>query len=289
MMLLKKVRLLAIKSKIVHMKLKIAFLWIFSFIFTIAIAYYQRKTGPTYPVSGKTEIAGQTIKYRLIRTHGGEEDAKISIKNADASIEGLIKYKRLGTEDEWTSKAMDRNGQNLEASLPHQPPAGKLLYHVALTQGEESVLLNDEPTVIRFKGAVPMWVLLPHIIIMFTAMMMSTRTGLEALGRGGKTYSYAWITTVTLFIGGLILGPVVQNYAFGAFWTGWPFGQDLTDNKTLVAFIFWAIAVWRLKKNPENRTWPIIAMVTLLLVYLIPHSMFGSSFDYSSGAVVTGK
>jgi hypothetical protein len=132
-------------------------------------------------------------------------------------------------------------------------------------------------------------VLIPHIIMMFTAMMMSTRTGLEAITRGKKTYAYAWITMGTLFLGGLILGPIVQKYAFGAYWTGWPFGHDLTDDKTLVAFIFWAIAVWRLFRKPENRTWPVVAMVILLMVYLIPHSMFGSSLDYSSGTVVTGK
>ena len=201
----------------------------------------------------------------------------------------MIKYRRLGTDDEWISFPMKRDGQDLKGYLPNQPPAGKLMYHVALTNGTESVLLNEEPTVIRFKGAVPAWVLIPHIIIMFTAMMMSTRTGLEALARGKNSYRYSLITLVTLFIGGLILGPVVQKYAFGAYWTGWPFGQDLTDNKTLVAFIFWAIAAWRLFRKPENRTWPVVAMVVLLLVYLIPHSMFGSELDYSSGTVVTGK
>jgi hypothetical protein len=271
------------------MSLRKTFLWIFSFVFTVAIAYYQRKTGPTYPVSGKVEIAGQTVKYKLIRTHGGEEDAELKIKNVSEGIDGLVKYKRFGTDEEWTSFSMKRDGSDLKAFLPHQPPAGKLMYHIALTSGDESVILNDEPVVIRFKGDVPGWVLIPHILIMFTAMMMSTRTGLEALARGMNAYRYAWITAVTLFVGGLILGPVVQKYAFDAFWTGWPFGQDLTDNKTLVAFIFWAIAVWRLKKNPGNRTWPVVAMIVLLLVYLIPHSMFGSSLDYSSGTVVTGK
>jgi hypothetical protein len=264
-------------------------LWIFSFIFTISIAYYQRKTGPTHAINDKTEFAGHTVKYKLIRSHGGDEDAKIILKNVDESIEGLIKYKRYGTDDEWVSFAMQRDGKNLTGFLPHQPPAGKLMYHLALTSGDESVLLNDEPTVIRFKGAVPAWALIPHIIIIFTAMMMSTRTGLEALIRGKKTYPYAIITMVTLLAGGLILGPIVQKYAFGAFWTGWPFGQDLTDNKTLVAFIFWAVAVWRLSRNPGNRLWPVLAMIVLLMVYLIPHSMFGSELDYSSGTVVTGK
>jgi len=271
------------------MKPKIMLLWIFSFIFTVGIAYYQRKTGPTNPIRGKAEIAGQTVKYKLLRSYDGADDAEIIFKDVDQSIEGMIKYKRLGTEDEWVSFAMQRDGKNLIGYLPHQPPAGKLIYHVALTDGQNNVLLNEDPVVIRFTGAVPLWVLIPHIFLMFTAMMMSTRTGLEALARGKKTYLYAWITLVTLFIGGLILGPVVQKYAFGAFWTGWPFGKDLTDNKTLVAFIFWAIAVWRLFRKPENRTWPVVAMAILLLVYLIPHSMFGSSLDYGSGTVVTGK
>jgi hypothetical protein len=268
---------------------RIVFLWIFSFVFTVAIAYYQRKTGPTYPVRAKAEIAGKEIRYELIRSCSTDEDAMIRIKDIDGSISGTIKYKRLGTQDEWTPVAMQYDGKDLLGILPHQPPAGKLEYHVTLTSSNESVLLNDEPTVIRFKGSVPAWVLIPHIIIMFTAMMMSTRTGLESIARGKKSYKYALITLVTLFIGGLILGPVVQKYAFGAFWTGWPFGQDLTDNKTLVAFIFWAIAAWRLKINPENRAWPIAAMIILLLVYLIPHSMFGSQLDYGSGTINTGR
>jgi len=40
------------------------------------------------------------------------------------------------------------------------------------------------------------------------------------------------------------LGPLVQLNAFGDLWTGWPFGGDWTDNKTLFAFIFWVIAAF---------------------------------------------
>ncbi len=271
------------------MKNKVVFLWIFSFLFTACIAYYQRTTGPTYPISGKKEIAGRMVKYKLIRTHGGDGDAEIIIKKIADNITGSLKYKRFGTNDEWVSAPMQRDGMNLVGYLPHQPPAGKVIYQVTLTSGDESVLLNAEPTVVRFKGDVPAWILIPHILLMFIAMMMSTRTGLEALAREKNTLRYAWITMVSLFIGGLLLGPVVQNYAFGEYWTGWPFGHDLTDDKTLVALIFWAIAVWRLFRKPENRTWPVVAMVVLLLVYLIPHSMFGSSLDYGSGQVMTGK
>lgn len=270
------------------MKIKNTLIWIFSFLFTIAIAYYQRTTGPTYPMNGKKEFAGHEIRYKLIRT-SGERDAELKIKDVPEGVMGQVRYKRLNTSDDWTILPMVRDGEALIALLPQQPPAGKLVYYVDLMSDAGQITLNEDPAVIRFKGDVPAWALIPHVIIMFTAMMMSTRTGLESLFRRQKTYSYAWITAITLFAGGLILGPVVQKYAFGAFWTGWPFGNDLTDNKTLVAFIFWAVAVWRLKKYPQNRTWPVAAMIVLLLVYLIPHSMFGSELDYSSGEIMTGK
>jgi hypothetical protein len=87
----------------------------------------------------------------------------------------------------------------------------------------------------------------------------------------------------------MILGPVVQKYAFGEFWAGWPFGKDLTDNKTLVAFVAWIIAVVRLRKNKEKRGWALAAAIILLAIYLIPHSMFGSELDYSTGDIGTGK
>ena len=263
--------------------------WIFSVIFTLSIAYYQRTTGPTYEKRGTATLDDDIIKYKLIRSAESTGDAEVRVRVPDEGIMGAIKYKRFKTPDEWVSYPMVRVGDELVGILPAQPPAGKLEYQVALNKGERFVLLTEEPIVIRFTGAVPLWALIPHVIIMFTAMLMSTRTLLEALFIKRRTYLYAWITVVTLFVGGLILGPIVQKFAFGEYWTGWPFGQDLTDNKTLLAWVVWLVALIRLYKNRNNVTWPVIAGIVLLLVYLIPHSMFGSELDYSSGEINTGK
>jgi hypothetical protein len=73
----------------------------------------------------------------------------------------------------------------------------------------------------------------------------------------------------------------VQKFAFGAYWTGWPVGHDLTDNKTAVAFLFWIIAFIRLRRNRQAYGWAIAASVVLLLVYLIPHSVMGSEIDHT--------
>ena len=259
-------------------------LWSLTILFTFFISYLQRTTGPTYPVSGKTMVGTEEIRYKLIRTDeitGKTPESEIPIK-APETISGSYIYKRFKSYDEWTEKPLRREGENLIISIPRQPMAGKIEYLVSLTDGENLVKLTKEPVVMRFKGVVPkLSVLLPHVLMMLLAMIFSTRTGLEALVRGKRTRILALWTLIFLGIGGLILGPVMQKYAFDAYWTGWPFGHDLTDNKTAVAFIFWVIALIALYRKPERRVMPIVAAIVLLAIYSIPHSMLGSEIDYT--------
>ncbi|PLX11916.1 MAG: hypothetical protein C0594_03040 [Marinilabiliales bacterium] len=122
---------------------------------------------------------------------------------------------------------------------------------------------------------------------MFAAMLLSNLSALLAVAKRKKYRLYAMLAFLSLAIGGMILGPIVQKFAFGEFWTGIPFGYDLTDNKTLIAFIFWTLAfILNLK---GRRPWVVVlAAVILLAVYSIPHSMMGSELNYSSGQITTG-
>ncbi len=268
---------------------KSVFWWIISILFTLAIAYYQRTTGPTYPVRGKIIMNNQEMKYKLLTSNDSHIPAEVIVRGNVEGISGQIEYKKYNTNEAWQLTEMKLKEGILIGELPPQPPAGKLMYKVTLNSGAESLNLTAQPVVIRFKGAVPAFVLFPHILIMFLAMLYSTRTGIEALMKGEKTKNYTLITLLLLLVGGMILGPVVQKYAFGEFWTGVPFGYDLTDNKTLIAFLAWIIAYLRVRRNNSNRAWVIVASVVLLMVYLIPHSMFGSELDYSTGNIGTGK
>ncbi len=256
-------------------------IWTLAIIIFLGSAVYQRLTGPTHPARGSVEVGGQTVKYRLERTHGGLTDCTISLILPDTTIEPVLAYKRFKSNDEWSGGKMERHGDTVKYALPHQPPAGKLKYRITLINGEQKIPIPpDKPVVIRFKGAVPKPILYSHILFMSLAMILANVAGLTALGRGPTRKSVIW-TIVTLFIGGLILGPVVQKYAFGAFWTGWPIGHDLTDNKTAFAFIFWIIAFFRGSKGRNPKIWIIIAAIVTLGIYLIPHSMLGSELDYS--------
>ncbi|MHC1775740.1 MAG: hypothetical protein AB9834_10040 [Lentimicrobium sp.] len=261
--------------------------WIITILITLASVVYQRSTGPTYPLRGEATIGSETVKYKLLRTYDGPDDAEISIDDKSGNLKGLFSYKRYKSHDEWTVVEMKHQGGKLLAYLPHQPPAGKVMYEITLSDGVNNVKITEEPAILRFKGFVPAGILIPHIILMFLAMLLSTRTGIEALSKGSQTFSFAVLTAVSLIGGGLILGPIVQKYAFGDYWTGWPakgfstFG-DLTDNKTAIAFLFWPIAIYRLWKNKENRGWALVASVVMLLVYLIPHSTLGSEIDHTN-------
>jgi len=185
---------------------------------------------------------------------------------------------------------MQRMGQNLTAFLPHQPPAGKLAYFVELKNGTgDAIRIPEQSDVItRFKGDVPIFWLLPHIVFMFSALMLAVRTGLGLLFRE-PVRKIVVIAFWLLLVGGMFLGPVVQKFAFNEFWTGVPYGYDLTDNKTLIAFLFWAGAFFLTRKEGKGRWAAAVAVVVMLAVYLIPHSTWGSEYDYAKNQVVTGN
>jgi hypothetical protein len=259
-------------------------LWLLAFMLTAAVFVYQRLTGPTHPVRASESIKGKIISYRLLRSHTKFEKMPVQIKAQDKNVKAWLNYKRYKTNDEWTEIEMTRDAEEteiLKGEIPGQPAAGKVEYTIRVQVNGEDVLINNGKSIVaRFKGNVPSGFLIAHIIFMFLSILFALRTGMEILRKEGRYY---WMVNWTLgivFIGGLILGPIVQKYAFGDLWTGFPFGFDLTDNKVLIAVIFW-LAAFFLKK--KSKWWVGLAAVVMIIIYLIPHSVLGSELDYESG------
>lgn len=257
-------------------------LWLLALFITLASAVYQRLTGPTYQLRGKAIVAGEEIRFRLPRSHEITSDCPVMVKALRPEITGRLEYKRYKTSDAWTEVDMRREGGQLVGYLPRQPMAGKLAYRVILSSGAEEVsLTGTEPIIIRFKGVVPAPVLIAHVILMFLAMLFSTRAGLAALDRKSHPRKLVLWTVALLFVGGFIFGPLVQKYAFGAWWTGFPLGFDLTDNKTLIAMAGWVAAFVAGRKGEPARSWVLAASGLMIIIFLIPHSLFGSELKYT--------
>ena len=284
-------------------RIKNILVWLIAIIITLSAAIYQRLTGPTYPARAEITANGKLYKLKLVRSLGLDERPVVRLAIYDSTVSAKLFYKRFRTTEPYTetnfrymvipvhSFVMNkifgiREIKGFFASLPQQPPAGKLQYYIEITDNNGKLTLyKANPVVVRFKGSVPGWILIPHILLMFIAMLFSTAAGIMSVVKHPSYRKYSVWTLVLLTAGGMILGPVVQYYAFGEYWTGIPFGWDLTDNKTLIAFIFWIIAVIANRKK-ERPVYSALASFILLLVYSIPHSMLGSELDYESGKII---
>lgn len=261
-----------------------------SIALTIGTLVYQHLTGPTYEYDLDVEIGGVEYDFDLPRSWGGESDAPINLVVPDRGVKGMIYWKKYPTNDDYSPIEMSRVGDTLKAHLPEQPPAGKLAYYFVLKSDTEqrSFLDDHEPVIIRYKGHVPLWILRIHIFLMFASMFLSNMTGLLAVFKHKYHRLFAIITMVTLFFGGMVMGPIVQKYAFGVFWSGVPFGFDLTDNKLLLSFLVWFIAVIGSWKK-DRYYLSIIATILLIMMYAIPHSAMGSELDHETGELGTSE
>lgn len=262
--------------------------WILAVVVSLGTMVYQRLTGPTYEKDYNISHNGLDYEFELPRSHGGETDCPVEIELPDM-FAGEIIWRKFPTNQPWDTLQLDRIEGVLTTALPHQPPAGKIEYHLELKADGKLIDLGDsENVVIRFKGAVPDWALIPHVLMMILTVIWSTATIIFALANIPSYKKHMGVTIIFLLIGGFILGPVVQKFSFGQLWTGWPLGEDMTDNKVLFALVAYMVA-WFLRNRSYGKWLAIGAALVMLAVYLIPHSMNGSELDYQSGEVVTGS
>ncbi len=257
--------------------------WLLAVVITLALCIYQRMTGPTYPKRVTVELSGERYKIKLPRS-GVRHDEAVVLKGVPQGVKSQLHFRRYPTADAYTTVDFSFTDGAWQASLPVQPVAGKLQYYITVGGQDYSA---DDPVVIRFRNDVPAGILVPHILLMFAAMLLAVYTFLLVVT--GKPYS-SWLkaTAATLFVGGFIFGPLVQHSAFGPWWTGFPYGTDLTDNKTLLSFLFFMVALATLKWK-HNRWVVALAVLFMIVVFSIPHSAYGSEYDYANQQLSTEK
>ena len=247
--------------------------WFLAVVITLVLSIYQRMTGPTYPKKLTVELRGESYQVKLPRS-GVQQDVLVKLpipedlsheleSDQTPPVPMSLHYRRFPTSDEYTSVDFRWKDGEWQAALPVQPVAGKLQYYLT-----------------RFRNDVPAGILIPHILLMFGAMLLAVYTFLLVVT--GRDYAkWLKLTVGIMFVGGFVFGPLVQHAAFGPWWTGFPYGTDLTDNKTLLSFLFFLAALATLKWKYNK--WVVgAAVVFMVLIFSIPHSAYGSEYDYST-------
>lgn len=276
-----------------------ALLWVLAVLLMLAAVIYQRRTGPTYPHRGEVTLADTTLQHELVRSHETTAPARVELPDPGPATSAELTYRRFPTDDPFTTVPMehgtDEDGKPvLFATLPVQPAAGKVEYSVTLRAGDEALVIpapgvprtsEEGHLILRYKDPVPLPLLLSHVLLMFFSVLIGMRTGLAALFAPSNMRTLAWSTFCGMTLGGMVLGPFVQKHAFGEYWTGFPWGYDLTDNKMLIMWLVWLIACSTVGFRPRRkegigRAAVVVAALVMTGVYLIPHSMRGSELDY---------
>lgn len=275
---------------------------LFAFIFTLILLSVARKITAVKSVHKTVEKSGIIIVHDTVPKKVGEGDALIPVKVNGA--EEVKLFYRIG-EGEFQMVEMDlkkEEGDLFVASIPHHQKGSKVWYYIeAQKQIEDkkiAVSLPDrdspdfEPILLKFYGAVPPYITLSHVLSIFSAVFFSVLAVFSALdlkrGKGTlkKSVVYSVLTFILLFMGFFPLGWALNYFAFGTLWEAFPFGSDVTDNKSQIIFLFWLATLFLAKgtifgKNPSKNiasektysTMVIISFVVTVAMYLIPHSI----------------
>ncbi len=273
-------------------------LWALAVIFTLVSFTFQDQTGPTNPLDRIIQTARGPVHYKAVRSENIGTTLKITLFDpVPAGVTGYVRFRRYMSNDEWSNMPFEpatytisRHGSTesvagLGAELPSlQERAGKYEYYVYINDGvgEPVSVTGDAAIYARYKAEVPGGVLALHILVIFASMALAARTVMETV-IDGRFRWMVWATVISLLLGAFVLGPLVQYYAFGVWWSGIPYGYDWTDNKVLVELAFWILALFLNSGGRRNR-WSIYAAgIVTLIVYFIPHSVFGSEYNYRTG------
>jgi len=263
-------------------------LWSLALILTLGLAVHQRLSGPTRPIKGREALGDIQIDYKFLRSWTSHQPLPVRVSgNGLAALR--LHYRRYPpVEGEgWSIAQMVTRDGAFQAFIPGQPAAGRVAYKVeAITLAGVAWLNRGTAVVARFKNPVPAWLLVLHVIAMFAGLLLAFRAGLGALFKNAGWQRFVPWTLAVTALGGLLLGPLVQKHAFGALWTGFPLGGDLTDSKTLFAVLVWLGAFFLRRRS---RWWTVGATVLMVAVYLIPHSVQGSELDYRTGKIETSR
>ena len=256
-------------------------LWIVATLLTLVMAAWQRVSGPTFPIYGRADVGAAHVAYELERTHAGPGDHVVLVPEAEG-LAGTLEWRehveRAADAGPWSAVPLapvpGARTPSLGAAIPHHGPGRKVDYRVTLRAGGATATLPPAgQATLRFRSDVPAWILIPHIVAMMGALLLSVRVALECFRREPKLRLLTFRALAALFLGGFPLGCAVSGYAFGQPWGGFPIGTDATDNKTLLAFLGWVIAAVAVTRFRNPRGYVIGAAVITFLVYLVPHSV----------------
>ncbi|OGC93766.1 MAG: hypothetical protein A2W25_06540 [candidate division Zixibacteria bacterium RBG_16_53_22] len=264
--------------------------YVIAFLLTILLLAVARRTSTRHPEEFQVKANGITLVHRSVTESFGETPVIRLQASSTSTVRAIVNYSETKSGP-YRKMEMAVTGHGYVTDLPALEKGKKWFYHIDVMQDNMKIAqlppANDQ--FIKFKGHVSPAILIPHIICMFATIFFGILTVFTAIdfarGKGEiqRTVRFLLITVIFAFLGGFPLGYAVAYQAFGQGWSGIPIGWDITDNKTVILFLFWLVtfilaaqglSARAIKISPKSYASLVaVSFVITLITFLIPHSI----------------
>ncbi|SYZ72686.1 membrane hypothetical protein [Candidatus Zixiibacteriota bacterium] len=274
-------------------------------IVTVLMLMIARRLSPVHSEKIRETIEGVTVEHTTVgKTVDGKPDIiSLRITNPDSTflfvtMRWAMAEGRLSLPGTYGNLDLLPADSGLyRAPLPIFPKGKKVLYYFYIHSRDGKISFNfpnngTKPILIKYEGSVPLYIVIPHIFLMFVGIFLATLALFDAfnvvwdkdsLPQMARNFKWA---TVAVLLGGYPFGWAMNYFAFGTIWEGIPFGWDFTDNKTQIVLLYLIFLNLSMlgtlykgrfgSNNYSDKTLGYLALVGYLLVmaiYLIPHSI----------------
>jgi hypothetical protein len=275
---------------------------IIAVLITLAVLGYARKT--SVGRSAKISIEKEGIKIEQMTTpkQEGETPAVIKANVSNASTVKL--FYKVGDKPEYEIYEMKESQSEkglYETSVPTYPKGIRGYYYIEASSGQKPALIvtlpdksspKFKPVTLKYQGKPPAWLILIHVLTAFIAVFFAVLSVFSAwrVKKDNNAISAAIINpllaVISMFVSFFPSGFAMNWYTFGTIWEAFPFGKDITDNKSQIIFLAWLLILILFKGSlfgkSDNKNlvgsklyFPAvsIAFLVMLIIYAIPHSL----------------
>ena len=270
---------------------------IISIVLTLLLLTAARRLSVGRPADLVSGEEGLRVYHRTVTEMIGPGEPCVSARIEPVQQAALVVRWISPPSSEIQAQSMRPVGSDVfEACFPAREKGTRIEYWITASNSEGREVRVPENTgkfgVLTYKGKASNLVVGAHVLFMFGAfffMVMSFLAAIDILrGREDKKNAVGaarWVLAST-FIGGWPLGLLLNYQTFGMLWEGFPFGYDITDNKTQVIFILWLASLlfaWgsfigrgeekdRLGRKPFALA-IVACFVVSFVLFILPHSM----------------
>ncbi len=219
-------------------------------------------------------------------------EADIEVSPNVRSLQAYLIYRRLPAGSPVTI-VMERSDGHFFAEIPSQTKGTKIEYFID-ARGDNDLALRipsaSKGFQLVFQARPQRALLTAHVVSMIISLAFFISSGLlsiKAIRKRKTTPSVAragFMGLAFFIVSAIPLGMLVAYQTFGTPWSGFPVGNDITDNKSLAIIIYFTVAsvLYRgsLFKNDPNldklpiRAMPVVYLVGVvitLVLFAIPH------------------